>query len=60
MRIRREDRPGMEVKNGCTGCQCHEMRMTFGEKDGCCVECGCPKTVAAFDRLARPIPAEAR
>lgn len=32
----------------CHGCYCHGMPITFGERDGCCLECGCPKTVAAF------------
>lgn len=32
----------------CHGCYCHGMGITFGERRGCCVECGCPKTIAAF------------
>ena len=52
MRVRRKDRPGMEVKTLCTGCQCHEMAMTFGLTDGRCNECDCPKTAEAFDRDA--------
>ena len=36
----------------CAGsCYCHHMAMTFGECDGCCVECGCPKNVTAFKRM---------
>ena len=36
----------------CAGsCYCHHMAMTFGERDGCCVECGCPKNATAFKRM---------
>ena len=36
----------------CTGsCYCHLGPITFGERDGCCVECGCPKNKTAFKRL---------
>lgn len=36
----------------CNGsCYCHHMDMTFGERDGCCVECGCPKNKEAFQLL---------
>lgn|GEM_PF-4141571 len=43
---------GDVVVTSCTGCQCHEMDMQFGELvDGCCRECGCPKTSEAALRL---------
>lgn len=54
MRLRRVERPGREVWNDCTGCMCHEMAMQFGEGDSC-DECGCPTTLAAFDRASHPI-----
>ena len=46
------------VETSYTGCQCHELAMQFGELiEGCCRECGCPKTVKAFNRFkGRPLP----
>lgn len=48
---------GKVLETSCTGCQCHEMAMTFGLTDGCCKECGCPKTAEAFNRLYARRPA---
>ena len=56
MRLRREDRPGMEIRNRCSRCMCHQLPIQFGDLyEGCCSECGCAKTLEAFDRLAKPI-----
>jgi len=38
--------------NGLNSCLCHQPGIQFGElADGCCSECGCPKTKEAFDRI---------
>ena len=51
MKITRGDK---KITTSCAGCYCHDMAMRFGDLiEGCCSECGCPKTKAAFDgRLA--------
>ena len=50
----------------CVGsCYCHHHEITFGETDGCCNECGCPKNKHAFEivksrqqaEAPKPIPA---
>jgi len=53
IRLIKGGRPtGEEIETNCRGCQCHEADIQFGElADGCCRECGCPKTVEAFRRL---------
>lgn len=39
-----------KIMTPCTGCMCHSIDMQFGELfKGCCSECGCPKTMEAFD-----------
>lgn len=50
MKIRHED--GRVLHTRCTGCMCHDMAMQFGElNQGCCRECGCPKTAQAYELL---------
>lgn len=44
------------VTTRCTGCQCHEMSMTFGLSNGCCVECGCPKNMEGVEYYRKTKP----
>ena len=39
------------INKSCDGCYCHEFDIQFGKelKNGCCVECGCPKNLKGFN-----------
>lgn len=39
---------GEAIITRCTGCQCHEMDMQFGDDSDICQECGCPKNLEGF------------
>ena len=47
MKIKHRD--GRILETHCRGCMCHDMAMIFGDGPKC-AECGCPHTLAEFDR----------
>jgi hypothetical protein len=36
---------------GTFTCLCHQYGITLGDPDGCCSNCGCPKTTEEFNRI---------
>jgi len=44
---------GSSIETPCTGCPCHwhsAIQMGRELREGCCAECGCPRTIAGYER----------
>jgi hypothetical protein len=52
MRVHNPKTGEVIVNESCKGgCYCHSLPIQFGDDKDVCSECGCPKTLAGFERV---------